>query len=417
MILAPIRYCDKTPTHTTCAQCIAAMVLLCVTVGLQSCAFKSAGYIENEVLSDGLTGSNEDRNLTQSNAVAWLDRKESSFLRTSLSAANSTSEFWIREFRDCKSKIDSNRVGKTLDPIDIELGLTAFTPDKIAATTVQDSDRPYASLTYLNASQIIDCSTQRQSDLIVNKIYRTGFTLGMLGLSIGEDAQRYLHVTAGVSSSTPNGWENQISESGEPTFMYSLERQRLIYDQSLLPKFLKHIQLSTSIGFNAGYYTNAFVGGDVRLLLKNGVPETGFESAFFETGRSRISSGNEVDQAGDRYFFAGVRARAVLYNSLLQGQFRESQYELSQEEVSDQVTLASVGISDTLTGWCQFFTLEDVWSLFNKSWRPARLFCKNFPAAETRMTYAIHARTPEYDGGDDTRIHSWGGLYFSNRFR
>jgi hypothetical protein len=84
------------------------------------------------------------------------------------------------------------------------------------------------------------------------------------------------------------------------------------------------------------------------------------------------------------YLWAAVRGRLVGYDALLQGQFRDSQVTVNNEELERLLLEGAVGIT--------------------KSWR------------RFQATFAINAKSAEIERGSDARDHVWGGLYFNFRF-
>jgi len=78
----------------------------------------------------------------------------------------------------------------------------------------------------------------------------------LIGLPLAGEIQTALHEILGAEES--QGWDNQISAGGEPTFRYSLSRTQ---NHSLSAKLADHIEIKSSMEANPGFTT------DVGLAL------------------------------------------------------------------------------------------------------------------------------------------------------
>lgn len=394
--------------------CLISVLLLLTQV--QGCVVGSGGYIENDVLAlDSYTGFNEDRNLTQANGWIWSETESTPNL-----AHKILNDHIDQRIPALQRKVirDANfpEDGKVLacDPDarrSSGIGVTAFTPENIVAFKPQFGYRPYASLMALNASATYHCTSNGELGVSPQYTWFSSLNIGVLGLTITEDFQRWWHETVGTSSRRPNGWDNQISDGGEPTFMYALERADVL-DSALEKK----IQPFYSVGVNIGYYTNAYVGVGGRFLLP-GDSNGSFDTPFYNVGGAYSFAGTEAIQsqdvsiAADRFVFAGLRLRAVARNYLLQGQFRDSAVRYSRSNIEDAIVQATIGFSDSLNGWCRLLTPDrTVAKIFKKN----VFSCNAGKVGGTVLTYALHARTQEYKSDQEERAHIWAGLYFSN---
>ena len=91
----------------------------------------------------------------------------------------------------------------------IEFGLTAFTPEEVDTTEPVFDDHPYGSVVFFG-------NTRQNVLLEEGTNYQSSFALGLLGTRIPQTIQDFIHDAAGQGRA--QGWDNQISDGGEPTF-------------------------------------------------------------------------------------------------------------------------------------------------------------------------------------------------------
>ena len=84
------------------------------------------------------------------------------------------------------------------------------------------------------------------------------------------------------------------------------------------------------------------------------------------------------------YLWGAARLRAVAYDALLQGQFRESEVTVDYDDMRKLVWEAGVGVT---TGWSGF-----------------------------QLTFSINAKAGDTTLSQAPREHLWGGLYLSRHF-
>lgn len=195
-----------------------------------------------------------------------------------------------------------------------------YTPDRIETPAVQTDDRPYASLMALTVSRTSVGGAAR------DRMWWSALTVGMLGLDAPGDVQRLLHrtrrwMTGKTVPYDPLGWDNQIAAGGEPTAQYRAGYQRrLAGDGAAAAR--KHWELTTAAEAGVGYRTSAAGALGVRVGA--------FTSEFweFQTGIASPAVGQQQPPPGvrrwDLFGFALARPRLVVYDALLQGQFRRS---------------------------------------------------------------------------------------------
>jgi hypothetical protein len=256
----------------------------------------------------------------------------------------------------------------------------AFTPRRLDRTDPIFDDRPYASILGLTFSRVT-------VDGVSRRAMRSELTVGVLGLHVSDWVQTKIHTSrrkknqekdpSAVTPYDPAGWDNQISEGGEPTAKYTvtvtgeLERSRW-HDFSLQGEG------------SFGYYTNVAAGPIFRLGKRRTGP--------WGLANNPLNAMNQAlyeDEAGargrwDAYVWATGRARLVVYNALMQGAFRDSAVTFDQTELVPLVREFEAGGTLGWRGW--------------------------------QATIAVAHRSAEFDVDSTPRSHTWGGLYLTKRW-
>lgn len=314
-----------------------------------------AVYLDQDVLTlDSWTGLNDDRNYTMGLGGSLQGAKYSKgYLATA------------RNFMDDILGAYSNTALPEQYFHALDFGVTAFTPNELEKVDPIIGDRPYASLLYVSNSKLVPYNN--------HTAIRTNIVLGVLGLDIAKAVQRYLHNQVGISNQDPLGWDNQISEGGELTALYSYER---IFSY----KKTRFVDLAYVSGVNTGYYTDAYVGGDIRIGK--------VISPYYSFNANPMSpynhTGIKTEGKKDNYGFISYKIRVVAYNALLQGQFRHSEVTISTSDV--ERVLHEVGV-----GWA--YSINENW----------------------KLTYSLNYKSKEYKGVE-SRDHWFGGLYLSKNY-
>ena len=209
-------------------------------------------------------------------------------------------------------------------------GLTLYTPNDLGKNEPMEGDgRPYGSSVLLGGNVFLRYAP--------NTVIKHDLHLAVLGLDWGGKLQRWWHDVIG--SSEPKGWSSQISDGGEPSFMYSVEGRRLFSGKNN-----GHFNLSGNLGASIGYY--ATVHGGLSATIGNIPP---FWSDYGPASRHSMAillRPNDPTAPKTRvefYAFLMGGAHYVIYNALLQGQFRDSGYEISDSDMSRMVLHSSVG--------------------------------------------------------------------------
>ena len=247
------------------------------------------------------------------------------------------------------------------------LGSVTYTPDDIGDPEPIYDDRPYSSLLYLANKQVVaDDDRALGVELMV----------GALGLNVANQVQTSLHqwyrdVTGSTEPVNPEGWRYQISDGGEPTARLRVTDSRRFAGGN-------NWDLAHSWDLNLGFQTNAGIGLSGRLGQLG--------SPFWSTPYDPINRGNFVPvmRSDELYLWGAARLRAVAYDALLQGQFRESEVTVDYDDMRKLVWDAGVGVTK---GWSGF-----------------------------QLTFSINAKAGDTTLSKAPQEHLWGGLYLSRHF-
>ena len=269
----------------------------------------------------------------------------------------------------------------------MDVGFAAFTPHELEEKEPIGGDRPYASLVYLSNTKLIAYNDNGLKS--ATNATKSTLVLGILGLGIVGEIQRFFHNDLNFSDRDPLGWDNQISDGGELTALYSIEKLGILSEDR---DGRLDWDISYTVGGSVGYYTSVSAGFDLRL----GQIITPFYS-HVANPISRViqphvsndnSLSNECNNHNDVYIFLGYRAHLVGYNALLQGQFRDSEVEVSGSQIERLRHEASIGLTFP-------FPFSDILRI-----------------PPLRLTYALHYRSEEHKGvwADD---HFYAGIYLT----
>lgn len=247
----------------------------------------------------------------------------------------------------------------------VEVGLYGFTPDQIERETINETDRPYASLVYLSSSH-------EQIDAENNVAWNSTLTVGALGLGWVGDLQNAAHrETAGKNA---RGWDHQISDGGELTGRYVLARQHYI------ESFSDSFEVKSTVQGSVGYLTEASWGLSFRTgkILS---PWASFNPDLISYGEKSTYSNNTAT-INEHYFWSGFTLKARFYNAFLQGQFRDSDFSYSYSALRP--------------------VIAEAWAGYTYAFKQGY-----------RLSYVLRAQTSEIREGDGDRSVVWGGLIFA----
>lgn len=299
----------------------------------------------------------------------------------------------IDRFTGLQGRLDAldQEDGRTYRGYSLALGLTVFTPKELRAFDPIPEDRPYSALDFLTASRT--SAFERLGWAITTEL-----TVAVLGLDQGHQLQKLIHdrirAAHGCQDEDPDcvphdpkGWANQISSGGEPTLRYGLLLEHRMVDARAAD--WARFDFKGVGRLDLGYYTGASVGFAFRAGL--------FHTPFWAYSTAPINGTNQavpsvasppeaLGSSGqpELYLFGALRGRAVAYNVLLRGQFRESVVRLNDTEELPLLYEFEVGATASWKGW-----------------------------GITYMPFA--GRSPEFKAGLPLRHHIWTSIYVWHR--
>ena len=240
----------------------------------------------------------------ENDLVANTDRGYTSGIRLSYLTPETTLPNWIDRAASALpffSREGQKRVG-------FALGQSIYTPDDISDATPDPDDRPYAGLLYGTIGVISDTGLRVDSLELM---------LGMIGpASLAEETQKLVHEIIG--SQDPKGWKHQLHN--EPALMLTYERKwRGMY------QFNPYGFGADASPYVGGSLGNVFTQAAAGMMLRIG------QDLPADYGPPRIKPslpGSDFfipTRDFGWYLFAGIEARAVLWNVFLDGNtFRDS---------------------------------------------------------------------------------------------
>ena len=268
----------------------------------------------------------------------------------------------------------------------------SFTPDDLTDHNPILNDRPYASLTYLQASATYH-------DTVDFKAYTVSFSAGMIGTSISREVQTAIHESMNhhdsIEPHTPRGWGNQISTEGSPSMLLEYRQDYLISKTPLEGRVDNSSTARLGGEFKSawkaslGWYT--MVSGELTYRWgwidplswtyqtnplgssnKVNAPSQSLQTHYSRKGR------------GEAYIFSTCRINAIVYNVLLSGQG-------GADAVNIPSSWVRHGVLDGVAGIClspefSHKTIVDIKMMFNY-------------------------RSPEFEAPDRApRWHYWMGI-------
>ncbi|MDE0343897.1 MAG: DUF2219 family protein [Deltaproteobacteria bacterium] len=249
-------------------------------------------------------------------------------------------------------------------------GFLLFTPNDFEKPKPTKGDgRPYASLFYIGDSKVF-------VDGKKGKTFKQDIQLGLLGMSLGGKIQKEVHRFIG--SDIPQGWPTQISNGGEPTFLYALQETNLWLGGDDSNRSTK-LDLVTTHGFTVGYYNSLQAslaarfgritlpfwasygpifmrtpsaqrveGDDPFSPTQNSGRKNRGAPSPTQSSRPQNGNGKKNDDSklalDEAYLFLAGGVDLVAYSALLQGQFRSNDYEFESSDVERLVPHAVIGI-------------------------------------------------------------------------
>ena len=242
-------------------------------------------------------------------------------------------------------KIKSNK--EDLLPSEISLDAVAFSPNIISKPEIQHGDRPYANVLFL--------SLKRHG---LNKNIYNSKTLyvGLMGTRIAEFFQSTIH--RWVNSPDPKGWNNQISDGGEITLMYTRKKLKLMIDN-------QSFQLNHGYTYNLGYLVNAGYNLGLRWGKIDRSQWIDDMSGFIGSTSAKKSNRFHKENHKEYYAYANLNSNVNLYNASLHGQFRSSNYIVPYSKtgfVTFEVTLgAAFSLGNLMVSTYYKFRSPEIW--------------------------------------------------------
>jgi hypothetical protein len=257
----------------------------------------------------------------------------------------------------------------------IEFGATSFTPDEIERPEPIRNDHPYANVVFM--------SNTRQTVLLDQRVsYQSTLAIGLLGTDFAKGMQNLFHNVTGDQK--PQGWDNQISDGGEPTFLYVVNRQQPIWIEDDNRGI--DYDIRTTVGASVGYVTQATAGINWRFGRIR-TPWWGFNPDFAEYINLGTPVARSKEVAGgprELFLWGTLQVRHRFYNAMIEGQFRNSEVTFDRSELDSTLGEAGIGVTLGLrSGY--------------------------------RVTAALRAREPELEDADGLDP-VWGSIIVSRTF-
>lgn len=261
------------------------------------------------------------------------------------------------------------------------LGNGSFTPDDLASYAVIPNDRPYGNITYLQ--QTMDRVDQAQ-----HARHTLALSIGVLGTNISRAVQTEIHTWSNENDTrpprTPRGWPHQISNGGEPTLMLTRSSEFLLTTNAInsgqtRSRFLGEIKHGWK--YSLGYYTRGEYGVNLRLGLIDPANWT-YDVSPLDNSNKMVAT--KTYKKPEVYLLANGGPVFMLYNALLNGQFRHSDHTVDFAHMRHLFVQFNLGLA-------------------------AKIPIRN-TAIDLRWKI-LSGRTAEFElPGRDTRSHYWGGL-------
>jgi hypothetical protein len=188
----------------------------------------------------------------------------------------------------------------------------------------------------------------------------------VIGTYIAREVQTAIHNSMNNNDSknphTPRGWNNQISGSGEPTISYAFKKEQLLTKKYILEQShtsVTALELKNAWRYSLGYYTSLNYEFDFRLgridprnwtYMINPLSQSNkllFSDSSLKKGDERMNY-FEKRKSFELYVFGSLRPNFVLYNALLNGQFKTSPHTLSFQQMKHLLLEFDAGLASTV---------------------------------------------------------------------
>lgn len=265
----------------------------------------------------GLKNLNEDRNYTMGLGFYY--------------SSDSMQKWIIYKPHDwIFKKLNPGVTGETGNVSSLMLANGSFTPDSLATSEPIFNDRPYASLTYLQANR----------NYVINeygrhKMYGISLSIGIIGSYISRELQTAVHNSMNdndtKSPRTPRGWNNQVSSGGAPSLLFGYQQDYLLTTK---PIDNRHLDPSLPVRrfggeWKAGWKANIgwynMLGAELTYRFGWIDPRT-WSYLTNPLGSSSKAAPNTASlfyskpRKTEIFLFNTIRTNLVAYNVLLSGQ-------------------------------------------------------------------------------------------------
>jgi len=344
--------------------------VLLLLAGLFLCLPQAHAQTTEEDLSERARNA-EDKNfisvsIENDSIGGGTDQFYTSGVRLTYFNVNTAVPDIIDDMADVIPTFDLNTTTSTF----FTLGQNIYTPENIRLRANQNDDRPWAAFLYGSVGLL---------SIENNHIDELELTLGVVGPeALGEQSQKLIHRHLS-NSPIPKGWSNQLNF--EPGVILSAQRRwpRLLYQDfgGYRLRAVPNINASlgniytyagTGVTFTFGPYYQGSVQ-DTPPRVRPAMPGSG----YFETPITLSGMG------WGWHAFAGADVRLVGRNIFLDGNSFESSHSVDKKPLVGDV---SAGFALTYDRY--------------------------------RLSYAINARSKEFDGQDGKSV--FGSLTLSTRF-
>jgi hypothetical protein len=291
----------------------------------------------------------------------------------------------------------------------ITLANGSFTPDNLRSRFPIYNDRSYGSVTAFQFGVSgFGRDKKNPAELDLRHRKTASFSAGILGTRISEWTQTKIHSIMNDHNTkppyNPEGWPNQISDNGEPTLLYTLQHDFLLQRKRDLLKSLEKgwgLQAKYGYRYSLGYLTGINTLFQFRLgyLNKrnwfddvNNLQQTNhIAKQFAEKANNNLVNGHSKEYykqpktSFEFYLFGALRPQFVLYNALLNGQFRKSVHTISFQDTRHFFVEMDGGLGITVP------------------------FCRQTKSADLKIRAS--GRSPEFHlAPRSTRWHYWAGF-------
>ncbi len=264
---------------------------------------------------------------------------------------------------------------------------SAFTPDSLGTKSIVYGDRPYSSLmglAFCVSSLKEKGPKHRKSRGYTNiSVGAIGFRVqGKLQALIHSDNKFYKDTIAYVNPVYPYGWINQISDGGKFTMLLQSGQSFLITDYYLkavekspvnkrgyrdgeiykIPWYKRFFELRVGYEFMLGYYNNFQLNSQFRMGLINPTkwvnPVNSLSQASNFTNQS-LNHKFSLPRRMELYLYGSIAANAMMYNSLLRGQWiynNQDVYLMKKSEINPLFLEVHTGVGLAFKGVNFYFS-------------------------------------------------------------